>query len=204
VDGQRAMDRLTGGQVALTCAVLFIAATQAVAGEERAADVTRAITELFHDPADPVNGAANEYFEDKSYHHLIIVEYTGNELDSVDTQVQTSAEAALRIGHLVLDKGFRPPGEHLIIKMALKKRDSWFINTFSVRYGWADVLTMAKAHAKISELGAKGKIERIWREYWPTMCLNLPPRELFAGGDGDAEMPEDVQNPTGKDLSCHR
>jgi hypothetical protein len=198
------MNRSSVKKAALTCAVLLIAATQALAGKKLAADLTYAITELFHDPADPINGAANEYFEKESYHHLIIVEYTGKELDSVETQVQTSAEAALRIGHLVLDQGFRPPGEHLIIKMALKDPKEWFINTFSVRYRWADVLAMAKAQAKISELAAKGKIERIWREYWPTMCLNLPPRELFAGGDGDAEMPEDVENPTGKNLSCHR
>jgi len=132
------------------------------------------------------------------------VQWTGKKGDSVETQVRTSAEVAMRVGHFVVDKDFGPPGEHLIIKMALMDPDQAFINTFSVRHRWADVLTLDKAHAKISELAAKGKIETIWREYWPTMCLNLPPRELFAGGDGDPELPEDVENPTGKDLSCHR
>jgi hypothetical protein len=73
-----------------------------------------------------------------------------------------------------------------------------------VRYRWSDVLNTAKADATIAQLSAKGKIEAIWLEYWPTMCLNPPPRELFAGGDGDPELPEDVENPKGKDLSCHR
>jgi hypothetical protein len=128
----------------------------------------------------------------------------GRDDDSVEKQVRDSAEAALRIGHLMLDRGFTPPGKHLIMKMALKKKDGWFINTFSVRYEWADVLDIAKAHAKIATLAAKGKVETIWIEYWPTMCLNQPPRELFAGGNGDPEEPEDVDNPTNKDLSCHR
>lgn len=90
------------------------------------------------------------------------------------------------------------------MKMALRKPDGWFINTFSVRYAWSDVLKLAKDHARIAELGGKGRIETIWLEYWATMCLNQPPPELFAGGDGDPEEPEDVINPKGKDLSCHR
>ena len=129
---------------------------------------------------------------------------TGRDGEFVEKQVHDSAETALRIGHLILDRGFTPPGKHLIMKIALKKQDGWFINTFSVRYEWADVLAMAKARAKIATLGAKGKIETIWLGYWPEMCLNQPPRELFAGGDGDPEEPEDVDNPTNKDLSCHR
>ncbi len=88
--------------------------------------------------------------------------------------------------------------------MALLKKSDWFTNTFSVRYRWADILASAKAHAKLADVAAKGKIETIWLEYWPTMCLNQPPRELFAGGDGDPNAPEDVENPKGKDLSCHR
>lgn len=111
---------------------------------------------------------------------------------------------AFRVGHLVLDKGFTPPGKDLIIKMALLDRSKWFVNTFSVRYQWADVLSLAKAHARIAELASKGQIESIWLEYWPEMCLNQPPPELFAGGNGDPEFPEDVQNAKGKDLSCHR
>lgn len=86
----------------------------------------------------------------------------------------------------------------------LAKEDGWFVNTFSVRYAWADVVSLAKSHARIADLAAKGKIETIWLEYWPTMCLNQPPQELFAGGDGDPEEPEDVENPLRKDLSCHQ
>lgn len=66
------------------------------------------------------------------------------------------------------------------------------------------MLDLAKSHAPIAALAAKGKIETIWLEYWSAMCLNQPPPELFVGGDGDPEMPEDIENPKGKDLSCHR
>jgi hypothetical protein len=186
----------------ITLVVLLSAASLAFAEKEPAHDLAYAITKFLWNPAVSGHGVALD--DGERYHHSITVQYTGKEGDSVETQVRTSAEAALRIGHFVLDKRFEPPGEHLIIKMALMNPDQAFINTFSVRYRWADVLTLDKARAKISELAAKGKIETIWHEYWPTMCLNPPPHELFAGGDGDPEMPEDVENPTGKDLSCHR
>jgi hypothetical protein len=189
-------------KAALTSAVLLTAATHAFAEKQPGDDLAYAITKFFWNPA--VSGHGVALNDGERYHHSITVQYTGKDGDSVETQVRTSAEAAMRIGHFVLDKGLGPPGEHLIIKMALTDPDQAFINTFSVRYRWADVLAMAKAHAKISELAVKGKIETVWREYWPTMCLNLLPRELFAGGDGDPEEPEDVENPTGKDLSCHR
>jgi hypothetical protein len=189
-------------QKATITLVVLLIATHAFAENEPADDLAYAITKFFWDPAVSGHGVALDYGE--RYHHSITVQWTGKKGDSVETQVRTSAEVAMRVGHFVLDKGFGPPGEHLIIKMALMDPDQVFINTFSVRYRWADVLTIDKAHAKISELAAKGKIETIWREYWPTMCLNLPPRELFAGGDGDPEAPEDVEIPRGKDLSCHR
>ena len=185
----------------ITLVVLLIA-THAFAENEPADDLAYAITKFFWNPAVSGHGVALD--DGERYHHSITVQWTGKKGDSVETQVRTSAEVAMRVGHFVLDKGFGPPGEHLIIKMALMDPDQVFINTFSVRYRWADVLTLNKTHAKISELAAKGKIETIWHEYWPTMCLNPPPRELFAGGDGDPEEPEDVENPTGKDLSCHR
>jgi hypothetical protein len=74
-----------------------------------------------------------------------------------------------------------------------------------VRYRWADVLAAAKVDARIADLAAKGKIERIWPEYWTTMCLNPPPVELFGASlNENPDMPEDVKNPKGKDLSCHR
>ncbi len=76
--------------------------------------------------------------------------------------------------------------------------------TFAVRYKWDDVLKLAKARARIGDLAPKGKIERIRFNYWLTMCLNPAPPELFAGGDGDPQMPEDVDTPKGRDLSCHR
>jgi hypothetical protein len=189
-------------KIIITLAVLLCVATLAFAQKEPAQDLAYAITKFFWNPAVSGHGVALE--DDERYHHSITVQYTGKEGDSVKTQVLTTAEAAMRIGHFVLDQGFKPPGEHLIIKMALQKRDGSFINTFSVRYRWADVLALDKSHARISELAAKGKIETIWGEYWPTMCLNPPPRELFPDGDSIAKLPEDVENPTGKDLSCHR
>ena len=89
----------------------------------------------------------------------------------------------------MIDNGYN---KHLIIKMALLDKRSWFIKTFSVRYDWADVLKLAKAHAAIADLAVKGKIESIWLEYWPVMCLNQPPAELFLGGNGDPVFPKDV------------
>lgn len=171
---------------------------------EVAQELTMAISLMLRDPAISGRGVALENYEAERYNHSITVQYTGNEGDSVNKQVRDTAEAALRIGHLLIDKGFSPPGKHLIIKMALRSRNVGLINTFSVRYEWADVLALAKAKARVAELASKGKIETIWLEYWPIMCLNIPPRELFAGGDGDPEEPEDVDNPAGKDLSCHR
>jgi len=160
---------------------------------------------MLRDPAISGHGIATENYEDEIYHHSITVQYTGNEGDSGERQTLETAEVAMRIGHLVLDKSFTPPGKHLIIKMALRKKDGWFINTFSVRYEWADVLKMAKGNVRPTELAADGKIESIWYEYWPTMCQNPPPSELFPNGPlGDAFMPEDLDNPPGKDLSCHR
>ena len=168
--------------------------------------LARAISNLLAtDPHDPLNGIAYDNDEDERYHHSITVEFTGQYGDSFETQVRMTAEIALRVGYLVLQEGLKPPGPDLIIKMALKKPDTWFINTFSVRYRWADVLAAAKADARIADLAAKGTIERIWPEYWSTMCLNPPPVELFGQSlDANPEMPEDVENPKGKDLSCHR
>jgi hypothetical protein len=183
------------------CAGAVFLLCQSVAGEERAEDLAIAISRMLQDPADPTHGIAGE--DGERYGHAVTVNYTGRDGDSVEKQVRDTAETALRIGHLVLDRGFTPLGEHLIIKMALKNEGA-FINTFSVRYAWSDVIRLAKSHTRIAELAAKGNIETIWLEYWPTMCLNQPPRELFAGGAGDPELPEDVDNPTGKDLSCHR
>jgi hypothetical protein len=110
----------------------------------------------------------------------------------------------LRIGYLVLQEGYKPPGPDLIFKMALKANGFGWVDTFSARYHWADVLAAAQGDSSITDLSAKAKLEQIWYEYWPTMCLNQPPRELFAGGDGNPEAPEDVDNPKKKDLSCHR
>ncbi len=165
-------------------------------------DLTMAVSLMFHDPQDSTHGIAIENAE--RYGRSVTVQFTGKVGNSVDKQVKDTAEVVLRVGHLVVDQGFTPPGRHLLIKMALRKKDGWFINTFSVRYEWADVLRLAKARAPIAEVATKGKIEKVWLEYWPTMCLNQPPRELFDGGDGEPEEPENVENPKGKDLSCHR
>jgi hypothetical protein len=188
----------------ITLVVLLSAASLAFAENEPADDLAHAITNFFWNNNPAVSGHGLALDDGERYHHSITVQWTGKKGDSVETQVRTSAEVAMRVGHFVLDKGFRPPGEHLIIKMALMKPDQGFINTFSVRYRWADVLTLDKGHAKISELAAKGMIETIWHEYWPTMCLNPPPRELFGDYPEVPMLPEDVENPTGKDLSCHR
>jgi hypothetical protein len=141
---------------------------------------------------------------DQYHHSFSVVLTSGKEGDSVEKQVRTSAEAALRIGYLVLQEGYKPPGADLIFKMALKANGFGWIDTFSARYHWVDVLAAAKADSNIKDLSAKAKLEQIWYDYWPTMCLNQPPRELFAGGDGIPERPEDVDNPKRKDLGCHR
>jgi len=163
-----------------------------------------AISLMLVDPAISGHGVALENYEDERYNHSITVQYTGREGDSVEEQVRETAEVASRVGNLVLDRGLSQPGKHLIIKMALVKKDGWFITTFSVRYDWADLLNLAKSHAPISDLATKGKIESIWLEYWPAMCLNQPAPELFLGGHGDPETPEDIENPKGNDLSCRR
>jgi hypothetical protein len=193
---------MTTIRVAAATLALAVASSTGLA-KQRPEILAYAISKLLAtDPSDRTRGIAYEN-DGERYHNSITVEFTGNHRDSVATQVSTTAEVALRIGYLVLQEGYQPPGPDLIIKMALKNPDTWFTNTFSVRYRWSDVLNAAKADATIAQLSAKGKIEQIWLKYWPTMCLNPPPHELFAGGDGDPEMPEDVENPKGKDLSCH-
>jgi hypothetical protein len=172
--------------------------------DEKTEDLTMAISLMLRDPNDATHGVAMLNDEAPRYSRSITVNFTGRAGDTVEKQVKTTAETALRIGHLALDRAIKPPGTDLIIKMALRKPDGWFINTFSVRYHWQDVLDAAKAQVRIANLAAKGKIETIWLEYWPEMCLNQPPKELFAGGNGDPEEPEDIENPKRKDLSCHR
>jgi hypothetical protein len=199
---------------AATLALVVASATACLADQrELAPDLTHAITKLLRtpselilhaDPSDLMHGRAGEDYLGERYHHSIQVLFTGKHRDSVETQIRTTAEVALRIGYLVLQEGYKPPGPDLIIDMALIDPDFWRINTFSVRYRWADVLNAAKTDATIAQLSGKGRIERISLKYWPTMCLNPPPPELFAGGDGSPEAPEDVENPKGKDLSCHR
>jgi hypothetical protein len=199
------MKLLTTINAAAVLAMSIGSSGACAAAGEREPDLPRAISHLLAtDPSDPIHGVAYEDYEAERYHHSITVNFTGKTGDSVQRQLATTAEVALRIGYLVIQDDLKPPGPDLIIKMALKKSNGWFINTFSVRYRWADVIAATKTDAKIADLSAKGKIEQIWLEYWPTMCLNPPPRELFAGGDGDPEAPEDVENPKGKDLSCHR
>ena len=185
--------------------VVLITATpmRSMAGEERAIDLTMAISLMLRDPAISGHGVALENYEDERYDHSITVQFTGPEGDAVEKQIFKTAEVALRVGHISIDKDLPPPGKHLIVKMAILRKDGGFTNTFSVRYEWADVLTTAKANGGIAGLVAKGKIEEIWLEYWPTMCLNPAPHELFVNG-GEPLMPEDVENPKDKDLSCHR
>jgi hypothetical protein len=96
----------------ITLVVLLCAASFAFAEKEPSHDLAHAITEFLWNPA--VSGHGDALDDGERYHHSITVQYTGKEGDSVETQVLTSAEAAMRIGHFVLDQGFKPPGEHLI------------------------------------------------------------------------------------------
>ena len=142
------------------CAALLAVSTQALAGEERAQELTTAISLALNDPSISGHGVATENFEDERFDHSITVQFTGTAGDTVEKQVLRTAEVALRVGHISIDKGLPPPGKHLIVKMAILKKDGWFINTFSVRYEWADVLAMAKAHGGIAGLAAKGRLRR--------------------------------------------
>lgn len=193
-----------GKKITIASAAALICAAQASAQTRIASDLTTAIRKTLQNHDDEANGVALEYFEEAKYRHLIVVEYTGYEFQNVEMQIIVTAQVAQRIGQLVLDQGFKAPGKYLDIKMALKTERHGYTNTFSVRYNWTDVLAVTRAHSTIGELAAKGKIVRIWREYWPTMCLNRPPSELFAEGSGDAWLPEEVENPQRKDLTCHR
>src|ERR1700738_1913445 len=107
--------------------VLLGATANGVADNDTAFDLSYEISKFFYDPAISGHGIAND--DGERYHHSITLQWTGKERDAVETQLRTTAEVAKRAGQFVLDKGFRPPGEHLIIKMALKDRKEGFTNT---------------------------------------------------------------------------
>ena len=108
----------------ITLVVLLSAASLAFAENEPADDLAYAITKFLWNPAS-VSGHGVALDHGERYRHSITVQWTGKKGDSVETQVRTSAEVAMRVGHFVFDKGFEPPGEHLIIKMALMDPDHW-------------------------------------------------------------------------------
>lgn len=103
----------------------------------------------------------------------------------------------------MLRKGFVPPGKHLLIKIALRQSKGIFLDTFTVRYDWTDVLRFAKEHAPPDKLSRLARVESIWPEYWSVLCKNGAPRELFSAG-GAPESPEDIENPARKTLRCVR
>jgi hypothetical protein len=121
--------------------------------------------------------------------------------ECVDKQLEIATRAALRIGYLTLQRDMRPPGADLIVKLTA---EHWWLDPFFVRWHWSDVLGAARSDASIASLASKGGIERIGLEYWPQMCLNPAPPELFEDGDGAPKAPEDVENPQHHDVTCHR
>jgi len=57
----------------------------------------------------------------------------------------------------VLQEGYKLPGPDLIFKMALKERGGGWIDTFSVRYHWADALVAAKVDGRIADLAPRAR-----------------------------------------------
>ena len=128
-----------------------------------ASEISNAISLMLHTDDDPTHGIANEYHS--RYDHVVVVDFTSQAGNSVNSQILTSAKAAIKIGRLVITKNISPPGKDLVIKMALRKPNDWFINTFSVRYHWADVIAAVRDNAAATTLTSKGQVERIWLKY---------------------------------------
>ena len=196
-DGAAASDPSDYKQSAAKCESSGLATRPPAAA---AGGLTDQIQALLQDPADLSDGVTTDLGAD--YGHDIAVQFTDAKGASRKTQIARAASAALRIGKLVLNKSLSPPGKSLLITMALKSVDVGREDTFSVRFAWSDVLRLAKRKNQVAQLAATGRIEAIWFDYWSTICANEPPPERFAGGDGQPVAEQDIENPTGNDLSC--
>ena len=163
-------------------------------------DLAFLITKEFYDPNIGGHGVANTYSDGKN--NYIVVQWEAPKNSSVQKQIEISSRFAFKIGYFIINNNHEINAKDIVIKMSIYD-SNYFENTFSIRYKWDDISRSIKSKSSTSQLAKLGKIESIWYDYWPIMCLNPPPKELFAGGSGEPEEPSDVKNPTNKDLSCH-
>jgi hypothetical protein len=157
---------------------------------------------MLEKPGDSTHGLAlllGKPYNEITVHFTVYGAATPSEL------IKAAADAAIKIADLVTARKLDFRGRRLRIRMAIEPRPRGdFINTFVVAWTADELAAAAKHKDGRTTLTRTGTIEEIFGSYWPVLCSNLPPPELFTWGGEVPEHPLDVENPANRDLGCRR
>lgn len=160
------------------------------------------IYSVFENPSDFTHGVA---IFTGAGHSEITVNYTVYKPATPSQIIRAAADAALKIGDAVIARKLALKDRKVRIKLAIQAAPSdIFINTFIAAWSAVEVLKAVQSKAGAKSLVRIVKLEEIYGTYWPALCSNLPPPELFTVGGDQPEHPEDVENFHKRDLGCKR